>query len=179
MLKDMHTTPPTAPGKAVVFANRRAAVLWGCVAAFSLALFLSSRSGARGVAYGLLVLFALQAAISFALGVRLAKGKIALPRTLWNRAALLIVGRTSIPLPQVREINYLGRALTLEYVQLTKENTKRGVLFELREDRLAFFDEVRRSQPMVKIYRSHPREASSDAGIAMAVAVPANLPPTH
>lgn len=140
--------------EAIVFSNHRAVTIWGCLAAVGLALCLSNKSGALGLTSSLLVLFALQAALSFALGVRLAKGKIALPRTLWSRAPLLIVGRTSIPVSEVREINYLGRNLTFERARVDTYKLKLGVLFESRECRLSFFDEIRRMVPMVKIYRS-------------------------
>ena len=130
--------------------------MWGCLSAFSLVLFISNsgKGGPREVVCGVLVLFALQATISFALGVRLRKSKFSFPRTLWSGAPLVVVGRTSVPQPELREINYVGRTLYFEFVKVSTYGGQLGVLFDSRKSRLLFFQEIRRMQPMVKIYRS-------------------------
>jgi len=146
------TAPPRMD--AAVFTNLRAAFLWLCVGGFGLALLFLVRSGMRGIVLGLLIIVALQAMISFALGVRLAKGRIGLPRAPLRQFPLLVLGRTSFPLPLLREITYSGRVLGFECIRLSTEDRSTSALFESRKRRLAFFDEIRRRHPQVKIYRS-------------------------
>ena len=147
------TSPPLkAPSGVAVFANRRAVVVWGCAGVLGLALFLFDVDEVRGTIGGLLALFALQAAFSFSLGVRIAQERIEAPRA-WTWAPLFVLWRTSISLPLLGEITYSGRHLGFEAVRLSGQEGEFETLFDTRDRRHAFFDEVRRRQPSVEIYR--------------------------
>ena len=105
------TIAPMAAG-ATVFSNRRAVTIWGCIVAISLTLCISNEEGALGITSSLLFLFALQATISFAFGVRLVKGKIALPRTLWSRAPLLIVEiQRMVPMVKIYRSDHISPSM--------------------------------------------------------------------
>jgi hypothetical protein len=139
---------------AITFSSWRAAAVWTLVGASGLGVYLSSRASVRGALCGLVALFAVQAAISFALGVRLKAGRMAMPRTLWAGAPLLVLGRRSFVLPALKEVTSSGRVMIFELVRLLVEERQNAALFDTREHRRAFLDEVSRRQPLVKIYRA-------------------------
>ncbi|MGO9740270.1 MAG: hypothetical protein ACLPN5_01905 [Roseiarcus sp.] len=153
MSADITPIPSEAPPGRLSFDNSRIALAWGGLAVLGLALFVGDSNDLVGIAGGLLALFALQAAVSFDLGVRLTDHRVTLPRALAMRAPLIAIGRTSFPLPSLREITSHGRLLGHEWVRITAEQGQFVAIFESRERRLAFFEEVRRRQPQVKIYR--------------------------
>ncbi len=150
---NVETTPPSGVST-ITFSSWRAAAVWTLVGASGLGVYLSNRASVRGAICGLISLFAVQAAISFALGVRLAAGRMTLPRTLWAVAPLLVLGRRSFVLPALKEVTSSGRVMIFELVRLAVENGEQAALFDSPTRRRAFLDEVSRRQPLVKIYRA-------------------------
>lgn len=149
----MAGAPSSAAGETTRFGNVRIASLWGLVAGLSVALFLTDDDDTGAIAGALLAIFAVQVAIAFALGVRIADDRVAAPRILSRRLPLLALGRTSFALPLLEGITYTGRVLGFQIVRLSTAEGQYWALFESRKQRLAFFAAALRRQPRVKIYR--------------------------
>lgn len=152
MSAETEAPPPKAARDVAIFVSRRAVVTWVSVGVLGSVLYLFDGNGV-GALGGLLALFAAQAAVSFALGVRLGKERIDTPWAPWAQAPLLVVWRRSLALPLLRDMTYLGQFMGSDSVRLSAQEGEFATLFDSRDRRHAFFAEVRRRQPAVEIYR--------------------------
>ena len=144
----------------MTFRSWTPAALWACVAAYCLWAFPSQRDVASKIVAGSLALFAIQAAVSFALGVRLTADSIILPRTQSSYMPLLVFGRTWIHITEMYDMAYWGRVVMFEKICLRAEDGEYSAVFDSKKRRRAFLDEVRRTHPDVEIYGSESEQKS-------------------
>jgi len=143
-----------APAVKSYFPNLRAAGRWAALAVAGFFVLVMRYRDLEGLVGGAVGLFALQACLAYVIGVRVRANRVTLPRPLLNRIPLLVLGRTSIGLAKLRDITAAGQFLGLDVVVLSTPRGAVETVFASRQQRLAFFETIKRRLPDIRIYRA-------------------------
>ena len=142
------------PSPRKMFFNEREALLWIVIATFGVLTFAIQYRGLLGLFGAALTLFALQAAVSTLISIRIGEDCITLPRTLLKQIPILVFGRKKILFAMIQDVTFVGRFMGFDAVMLGTADGMVPVLFASRDRRRAFFDALAARRPEIRIYRA-------------------------
>jgi hypothetical protein len=126
------------------------AIAFGVIALGLFVLHWPARSFALDACF---LLYAAQGLMAELLGVAIEPTAIVAPRRLLSSLPFVVFWRKRIALDDIEKIKSMPRLAGLERAVVVRCDDPTPILFQDRDDRLYFFELVRRFGPWVNIYR--------------------------